>query len=257
MEEGAAIQGQASANQTEEVSIKIARLETELQSLLERTQTAESSEARARAECLDLANQAREAQEKYERELVQHASDVEQLNSVREASEVVRSRLAGLEDSFARVQEELTNSRSSWDEQRSRLESADAAEKGRRCAELDRQVDLMQEQIVTLSARMAAATRVHEISIRSQSGGDSADALNTSSGSLHNVSMGDEESRSSDQLLELVRFLRREKEIAISRFEVMEAESQRFKMQLEGATRQLAEAQVIDLLFIFTYTVSY
>jgi len=256
MEEGAAIQGQASANQTEEVSIKIARLETELQSLLERTQTAESSEARARAECLDLANQAREAQEKYERELVQHASDVEQLNSVREASEVVRSRLAGLEDSFARVQEELTNSRSSWDEQRSRLES-DAAEKGRRCAELDRQVDLMQEQIVTLSARMAAATRVHEISIRSQSGGDSADALNTSSGSLHNVSMGDEESRSSDQLLELVRFLRHEKEIAISRFEVMEAESQRFKMQLEGATRQLAEAQVIDLLFIFTYTVSY
>jgi nucleoprotein TPR len=43
--------------------------------------------------------------------------------------------------------------------------------------------------------------------------------------------------RSTDQLLELVRFLRREKEIAISRSEVQEAETQRLKAQLEQAER--------------------
>lgn len=47
-----------------------------------------------------------------------------------------------------------------------------------------------------------------------------------------------------DQLLELVRFLRREKEIAISRSEVQEAETQRLKTQLEQAERNLSEAQV-------------
>lgn len=62
-----------------------------------------------------------------------------------------------------------------------------------------------------------------------------------------NSSLGEEETRSSDQLLELVRFLRREKEIAISRSEVQEAETQRLKTHLEQAERQLAEAQVIKL----------
>jgi nucleoprotein TPR len=50
--------------------------------------------------------------------------------------------------------------------------------------------------------------------------------------------------RSTDQLLELVRFLRREKEIAISRSEVQEAETQRLKTQLEQAERLASEAQV-------------
>ena len=54
--------------------------------------------------------------------------------------------------------------------------------------------------------------------------------------------------RSTDQLLELVRFLRREKEIAISRSEVQEAETQRLKTQLEQAERLANESQVNKLL---------
>ena len=71
---------------------------------------------------------------------------------------------------------------------------------------------------------------------RGQGGDESNTSLNTS--------LGEEETRSSDQLLELVRFLRREKEIAISRSEVQEAETQRLKTQLEQAERQLSDAQV-------------
>jgi len=67
--------------------------------------------------------------------------------------------------------------------------------------------------------------------------------------SVLNVSFGEEETRSSDQLLELIRFLRREKEITISRFEVSEAENQRLKTQVEQAERQLADAQVRDKCF--------
>lgn len=237
LEEGAAIQGQASADQSEAISARLERLETELASANKRLQAAEASEARARSECLGLSSQAREAQEKYERELVQHAGDVEQLNAVREAAEAARTRLVMLENSLARTEEELALARTSWDEQRRNLES-DAADKGRRCAELDKQVDLMEQQIVTLSARMAAATRVHEMSIRSNT--SATEALNTSL----NASVGEEESRTVDQLLELVRFLRREKEIAISRFEVLEAESQRLKTELEQSTRHLEETQV-------------
>ena len=83
---------------------------------------------------------------------------------------------------------------------------------------------------------------------RSQGGDDSANA------SSLNVSVGEDDTRNTEQLLELVRFLRREKEIAISRFEVMEAESQRLKTQLEQAGRQLTDAQVIPFcLIIFLF----
>ena len=53
-----------------------------------------------------------------------------------------------------------------------------------------------------------------------------------------------EEARSTDQLLELIGFLRREKEVAIARSEVTEAETTRLTNQLEHVGRQLADAQV-------------
>jgi nucleoprotein TPR len=84
LEEGAAILGQATAHQSEEVSNRITALEAELASMAEKFKLAEDSEAKAREEALDQVKNAKEAQEKYERELMQHAADVEQLNSVRD-----------------------------------------------------------------------------------------------------------------------------------------------------------------------------
>lgn len=57
-------------------------------------------------------------------------------------------------------------------------------------------------------------------------------------------------------MLELVRFLRREKEIAISRSEVQEAETQRLKTQLEQAERHLIDVQV-DILNQLNIDASY
>lgn len=78
------------------------------------------------------------------------------------------------------------------------------------------------------------------MSNRTQKSGDEFDDSNTSL----NVSISEEDMRSTDQLLELVRFLRREKGTAISRSEVQEAETQRLKTQLEQAERLASEAQV-------------
>jgi nucleoprotein TPR len=165
LEEGAAILGQATAHQSEEVSNRITRLEAELASMAEKVQFAEASEAKAREEALHQIKNAKEAQEKYERELMQHAADVEQLNVVREQFERTRSELAVLQQTSARLETELASGRVSWEAQKEMLEK-EASEKARRCCDLDKQVDLMQQQIVTLSTRMAAATRCQEIAVR-------------------------------------------------------------------------------------------
>ncbi|XP_032788122.2 nucleoprotein TPR isoform X2 [Daphnia magna] len=234
LEEGAAQLGRATAHQSEEVSNRIIQLEANLASLTDQVRLAEESEAKARQEALDQVKHAKEAQEKYERELMQHAADVEQLNAIREQVEQSRSQLSLLQQTSARLEAELASGRTSWQAQKEMLEK-EASEKARRCSDLDKQVDVMQQQIVTLSSRMAAATRCQEIAVRTQSGDDANTSLNTST--------SEEDLRSTDQLLELVRFLRREKEIAISRSEVQEAETQRLKTQLEQAERNLSEAQ--------------
>lgn len=165
LEEGAAILGQATAHQSEEVSNRITLLEAELASMAENFKLAKDSEAKAREEALDQVKNAKEAQEKYERELMQHAADVEQLNSVREQFEQTLSQLAVLQQTSARLETELASGRTSWETQKEMLEK-EASEKARRCSDLDKQVDLMQQQIVTLSTRMAAATRCQEIAVR-------------------------------------------------------------------------------------------
>ena len=227
--------GQATANQSEEVLIKVQRLESELSSTSTKASELEQVASKARQDFLEQAQQTKDAQENYERELMQHAADVEQLNSVRQQLEQIRLQLTADEEKMCRLEQELTSGRSCWNDQKEILVK-ETAEKTVRCAELDKQVDIMQQQIVTLSTRMEALSRVQEKAVRSEEKEGNSSVLN--------VSMGEEETRSADQLLELIRFLRREKEITISRFEVSEAQTQRLQTRLAQAEKQLADAQV-------------
>ena len=79
-----------------------------------------------------------------------HAAEVETLNAV-------RAQLVTNQQTYLQV---LENSRSSWNGQREMLEN-DLNEKCRRCAELEKQVELLQQHIVNINVRLA-----EEISLR-------------------------------------------------------------------------------------------
>lgn len=134
MEERTTEEGQATSDQTEATSARIARLESEVTSLTEEVNRAQESERTVRADCLYQTQQAKEAHEKYERELMQRKSilvlfstfiscsfpfffldavDVEKLNLMREQGEQIRARLAIVEETLARAEEELSNGRQS------------------------------------------------------------------------------------------------------------------------------------------------
>ena len=112
--EGAAkILGQETASQSEEVTLKAARLESELEQAGVKLKAALEAEAKLRHEYLEQVVVAKEAQEHYERKLVQHAADLEQLNSSREKLEQYRVQVASGLENAARLQQELDSGKTS------------------------------------------------------------------------------------------------------------------------------------------------
>ncbi len=274
LEEGAITLGNEEANR-QKLSNRIVELEADLAAMVEKVKLAENSEAKARQETSNLLKHAKEVQEKYEKELIRHTADVEQLNSVREEMEQLEqnhsqleARLALLQQTSMQLETEFISDRTSWQAQKDLLEK-ESSEKDQRCAKRKRLINALQKQITSLSYRITEANRCQEILMRCKlinfifylfiffvclnvlilnlcfdyralSGEDTDAALNSSDSEVDMHIM--------DQLLKMVRCFRHEKDNAVSRSIVLETEFQRLKTQLEEAESQAIKFQVINFL---------
>uniref|UniRef100_A0A8C5SDQ8 Translocated promoter region, nuclear basket protein n=1 Tax=Laticauda laticaudata TaxID=8630 RepID=A0A8C5SDQ8_LATLA len=209
-------------NMEQQLKKNLSNMKSELQEALQRANTALSNEQQAKRDCQEQAKIAAEAQSKYERELMLHSSDVEALQAVKEQVAKNSTIKQQLEEAAQKAESTLRESRASWEE-RERALKDEASKLASRCEDLEKQSQLLHEQLETLSNKMMASMK--------ESG----------SGAL-NVSLSEEE-KSQEQMVEIIRFIRREKEIAETRFEVAQVESLRYRQQVEHLERELHELQ--------------
>ncbi|XP_063154494.1 nucleoprotein TPR [Candoia aspera] len=208
--------------QLSELKKNLSSMKSELQEALQRANTALSNEQQAKRDCQEQAKIAAEAQSKYERELMLHASDVEALQAAKDQVAKNSTIKQQLEEAAQKAESTLRESRASWEE-RERTLKDETSKLASRCEDLEKQSQLLHEQLETLSNKMMASMKE-----------GMAGALN--------VSLS-EEGKSQEQIVEILRFIRREKEIAETRFEVAQVESLRYRQQVEHLERELHELQ--------------
>ncbi|KAM3865905.1 nucleoprotein TPR-like [Diretmus argenteus] len=193
--------------------------QTELQEALERTAAAVTQEQKATQDSLLQTKLAMEAQAKYERELMLHAADVEALQELKKQGQQGAAQRRELEEQLNKTSSLLQERTAAWLTLERQLKE-DLSNQSRHSEELGKQNALLHQQMDEMGTRSQQQQQQQQL----------------------NVSFS-EEGKTTEQILEILRFVRREKEIALARCDASEGEALRYRQRVEHQDRELKELQ--------------
>lgn len=171
---------------------------------------------------------AQQAQQNYENELVKHAEAAKSLQKVRSDYNQLKFEVFELKTEAESTRVNLTQSEESWAESRERYErevtDLKAAREG-----LNAQNNRLLQQLDDVSSQIAQLKKRKES--EEDEGQGTEDSAATSSSSLENMQ-------------EVIKYLRREKEIIEVQYSLSETEGKRLKQQLDYTQSQLDETRL-------------
>jgi nucleoprotein TPR len=221
-------------------------------------QQARDAQIAAQDDMRRQAQVARDAHEKYERELVAHAEDVKRLSEVKGELEAIRATVREHQAAADTAKANLLASEESWKRQKDVLHQ-ELADVRKRCVptrggsrrkpqnadflcvtacrsdELKEQNGILADHLEKATASAATLQSRHATNTDDASGSsatpDSIEAITAS----HNSSV--------EQLREVIRYLRREKDIIDLQLDFSKQEATRLRQQLDFTSRSLEEAR--------------
>ncbi|CAH3109789.1 unnamed protein product [Pocillopora meandrina] len=216
-------------SQTKSLRDVLSKVRGELDEALKKAQTSTAAEMTAKEELKEQAMLAAEAQDKYERELVLHANDVQALSTAKEQLQEQSSKFKEVEDRALAAEQKLEEYAKSWEDQK-KAKASEAKKLEARCADLVNQNSMLHGQLEKLSSQLAGSKQMAlNIPVTPQEG-VAADG-------------GEETNKSIEELWEIIRFVRREKEISETKCELSQSESIRYQQRCEYLEAQVADLQ--------------
>jgi nucleoprotein TPR len=167
---------------------------------------------------------AKHAQQNYETELVKHAEAAKNLQAVRAESNQLRLDIAELRTKSEGYKADLSQKEESWAEQRAAYEG-ELSELQKRREEVLHQNSVLHTQLENITSQISSLQR---------------DRMNVSDDEQE----GDQAAPNLEGLQEVIKFLRREKEIVEVQYHLSTQESKRLNQQLDYTQSQLDETRL-------------
>ncbi|XP_008332910.1 nucleoprotein TPR-like isoform X1 [Cynoglossus semilaevis] len=205
--------------QVADLQRRLKESQTEQQEAVEKAAAALTQEQKATQESLLQTKLAGEAHSKYERELMLHAADVEALQELKKRIQQDLEKKTELEEQLNNTNTVLQEKTAAWNALEKELKEEQSTQ-SHRCEELEKQNTLLHQQMDEIASRSRQQQQQQQ----------------------PDVSFS-EEGKSTEQILEILRFVRQEEQIALARCEVSEGKAVRYKQQVEHQGRELKELQ--------------
>ena len=191
--------------------------------------TMEEKEAQAREDAALQASISQETQEKYEREVVEHGRTVEGMCKAKDELQTLSRKLREVELQSEQHLFKLRESAASWEEVK-RLQEERIEGLSTQLTDAQAQNKLLFSQLESINAKLITLQSQKELAEPGQEG----------SLPLHTFLTADE---SEDQLRELIRHIRRDKEIMETKFELAESERARLSEVCQRCEKELKETR--------------
>ncbi|KAM0789729.1 hypothetical protein ACM66B_006586 [Microbotryomycetes sp. NB124-2] len=204
-------------------------LEDGMSSLRAAEQTAKQAQLAAQDDLRRQVQLAKDAHDKYDRELVAHAEDVKRLGEIKTELDRVRTTMGEYQAQTEVAKANLLSSEETWNRQKLALEQ-ELADVRKRCEDLTKQNSLLHEHLESFNTR-AAQIQARQPAEVHAGDADTAEAITAAQDS------------SSDQLRQVIKYLRGEKDIVDFQLELAKQEAARLRTQLEFTSRNLEEAR--------------
>ncbi|SGY80993.1 BQ5605_C009g05432 [Microbotryum silenes-dioicae] len=206
-------------------------LEDSLAAVRAHEQDARNASFQAQNDVRQQAQRAKDAHEKYERELVAHAEDVKQLSEVKGKLEHARRQTREAQTANEVSKTNLAASEESWARQKVALDG-ELADVKKRCEDLTSQNALLHQHLESTTAQAAS---LQKSTLTGAPGADSA--------AVEGLDAAVSTASPSDELFGVITFLRREKEIVDFQLDLSKQEATRLRTQLDFTTRNLEEVR--------------
>uniref|UniRef100_A0A2M4B7Z9 Nucleoprotein TPR n=1 Tax=Anopheles marajoara TaxID=58244 RepID=A0A2M4B7Z9_9DIPT len=219
-----------------------------------------------------LAEQLQQAEQKYANEMVLHSSDIQQLALLKEELLRTNGQFEELREARDLAAEQLRTNEECWT-RREELLRAEINQMEERLNDLNSQNTTLHDQLQTLSTRLLISSSTGAglnesfsstaVVVGASGGGDTGGAASTTSGtdgeatpadesmsvsgigdsSLLNRSLRDDEKASVEQLLQIIKYLRKEKDIAMARYDLANSAKLRLQSEQQLVQKRLEEVQ--------------